>query len=154
MAKKKAKRTVRRPRRRMSGRVGDNMEAAILGIAGGIGANIIVTKLFPTMQNTLKAGGVAVLGMLLPNVIKGKIGEGIGNGLVVGAGIQLAKGFGIISGMDDSVFAGTGHNPLSLISGGVMAEKRNMPVLNGFNDGQTAGSYTKDSSLYAAANGM
>jgi len=142
----KRKKTARRSsprRRRMSGVAGDGFETALLSVGGAVAGTLLMQKLFPTMKGELKAGIVGVGGFLLPQFVKGKIGAGLGSGMVVAAGLSILKELNVIAGLDGGVFAGTGNGSLSLISGSNVnrlpfGESRNISVMAGMTNERAA----------------
>jgi len=80
----------------------------ILGVAAGAVAAGFLNKLIPDTINTkLVAGGKIALGVALPMFVKsGKmkgIMAGVGSGMIAVGAVDLMRGFGILSGADDTM---------------------------------------------------
>jgi len=134
--RKKRKVSRRRSSRRMGAVKGQLMD--IVGLAAGAAAGTIVaTKLFPNMNEKLKHAGVIAIGaFLMPKVLKGAMGQNLGNGMIAAGSIGLLKNFNVIGAVSDMlevpVMVGAVEDNLSLISGtdSVMAGD-NLAVLAG-----------------------
>lgn len=121
---KRGRKTGRRTKRR--GRVGKialpKQEQVMTGL-GAIGGLVVVSmindrlsKMTTPPDPKLVAFGEVVLGFVVPQFIKNPLVTGIGYGMVGAAGLNLAKDFGMISG-------------LPIVSG-----YTDMKVINGLND--------------------
>ena len=134
--RKKRKVSRRRSSRKMGAVKGQLMD--IVGLAAGAAAGTIVaTKLFPNMNEKLKHAGVIAIGaFLMPKVLKGAIGQNLGNGMIAAGSIGLLKNFNVIGAVSDMlevpVMVGAVEDNISLISGtdSVMAGD-NLAVLAG-----------------------
>lgn len=119
--RKKRKVSRRRSSRRMGAVKGQLMD--IVGLAAGAAAGTIVaTKLFPNMNEKLKHAGVIAIGaFLMPKVIKGAMGQNLGNGMIAAGSIGLLKNFNVIGAVSDMlevpVMVGQVEDNISLISG-------------------------------------
>ena len=126
-----------RRRRRVSGVFGKGDMMTALGlIAGGIAAreaSNIVSKMFPgTSLQTIAIGQIGV-GFLAPHFIKNSFVKSMGDGMKVIGGTQLAVGFGIISGVPQTM-------PLRIAGKGdrrAVAGKGDMHVVSGKGDMNT-----------------
>lgn len=126
-----------RRRRRVSGVFGKGDMMTALGlIAGGIAAreaSNIVVKMFPGTSLTTIAVGQIAVGFLAPTFIKNSFVKSMGDGFKVMGGTQLAVGFGIISGVPQTM-------PLRIAGKGDMravAGKGDMHVVSGKGDMNT-----------------
>lgn len=80
----------------------------ILGVAAGAVAAGFLNKVIPeTVDTKIVAGGKIALGVALPMFVKsGKlkgIMAGVGAGMIAVGSVDLLKGFGILSGADDTM---------------------------------------------------
>lgn len=117
----------KRRRRSMSGVAGSkNVLMTVAGIAGGaIAARLIgnyAGKMGGGLNPKIVAAGQVALGVFFPKLVKGKLGQDLGAGMVGVGGLSLAQSFGIISGigqMDDEEMEITvsGTDMLSPING-------------------------------------
>jgi hypothetical protein len=112
----------RRSSRRRIGAIGKTDFTSIIGVVAGAAAgSLVAQKLLPTMDERIKNAGVIAIGaLLMPRVIKGSLGAGLGYGMIASGGIGLLKNFNVISGMEDTLeipVAISGDDELSVISG-------------------------------------
>ena len=113
MAKRKKGRSKSRGRR-MSG-VGNQLTGAVAVIAGAAAGRLVSQRVFPNLNPNLKAAGIIALGaFVMPKIVKGSMGQGLGDGMVAAGGLGLLSNFGVISGDDNTVMAGDG---LSVLAG-------------------------------------
>jgi len=80
----------------------------ILGVAAGAVAAGFLNKVIPaTIDSKIVAGGKIALGVALPMFVKsGKlkgIMSGVGAGMIAVGAVDLLRGFGVLSGADDSM---------------------------------------------------
>jgi len=116
----------KRRRRSMSGVAGSkNVLMTVAGIAGGaIAARLIgnyAGKMGGGLNPKIVAAGQVALGVFFPKLVKGKLGQDLGAGMVGVGGLSLAQSFGIISGIgqmeDDMEITVSGTDMLSPIAG-------------------------------------
>lgn len=89
----------RRSSRRRMGAIGKaGMGTALYTIAGAIAAQA-VTKYVPIGNDKIKAAIPFALGMFLPKLIKGSVGQGLGTGMVAVGGLKLIQSFGVLNGL-------------------------------------------------------
>lgn len=98
MAKKRhhKKRSHKRRRSHM-GAVSSNLTTVLSMVAGAVAGRVLQSKLESKVNPKILAGGQIVAGMFIPKVVKGKIGAGIGSGMIVNGGVTLLNQFGVIS---------------------------------------------------------
>lgn len=102
----KRKKTTTRRRRRVSGIGSINLGGVAMTVLGlGVGAiaarelNTILVKQFPTLSPEIVGLAQIGIGVVLPMVVKSKLGTDIGNGMVA-FGVQVeAVNLGLISGI-------------------------------------------------------
>lgn len=132
MAKRKhtTKRRTHR-RKRMSG-IGDSLEMVLFAGIGAIGTRVLSQKILPTLNPEVKAIGFVAVGILLPKMVKGTIGNGIGIGMASEAFVELGQAMNFISGAP-LVMAGNNNGNLSLIAAPYnnMLENQPMSVIAG-----------------------
>ena len=122
MARKK-KRSSRKRSRRMGATKATGQLMNIAGIAiGAVTAKIVTTKLFPNMDEKIKNAGVVALGaFLFPRLVKGAMGQNIGNGMIATGAVGLLQNFKVIQGVNDylsvPVTMGEIDDNISVISG-------------------------------------
>jgi hypothetical protein len=121
MARRKKRKVSRRRSRKMGAAKGQIMD--IVGIAAGAAAATILTsKLLPNLDSKIKNAAVVGIGaFLMPKVLKGAMGQNLGNGMIAAGSIGLLKDFAVISGINDymdvPVMVGAVDDNISLISG-------------------------------------
>jgi hypothetical protein len=99
MRRKKSSSKRRSPRRRRMGAIsGAGMGSALYTIAGAVAAQA-VTKFVPIANDKIKAAVPVALGLFLPKLIKGSVGQGLGTGMVAVGGLKLIQSFGVLSGL-------------------------------------------------------
>lgn len=98
MAKKRhtKKRHHRRKRSHM-GATASNLTTVLSMVAGAVAGRVLQTKLQDKVNPKILAGGQIVAGLFLPKFVKGKIGAGVGSGMIVNGGVTLLNQFGVIS---------------------------------------------------------
>ena len=98
MAKRRhhKKRTHRRKRSHM-GATSSNLTTVLSMVAGAVAGRVLQTKLQDKVNPKILAGGQIIAGMFLPKFVKGKIGAGVGSGMVVNGGVTLLNQFGAIA---------------------------------------------------------
>jgi hypothetical protein len=79
----------------------------ILGVAAGAVAAGMADKFIPeSIDKRISAAGKIAIGVLLPNMVKsGKMKNalaGVGSGFIAVGAVDLLKGFGVLSGANDS----------------------------------------------------
>lgn len=121
MARRKKRKTSRRRSRRM-GAVKSQLMDAVTLTAGAVAGTIVASKLFPNIDEKIK--NVAVIGIgafLMPKVLKGAIGQNLGNGMIAAGGLGLLKSFNVIGAISDimevPVNIGAVEDNISLING-------------------------------------
>jgi len=99
--RKPAKKTTRRKGSRVSGLVSkDLFEKAAGAIAGYVGARMLTAKVLPNLDAKIKGAATAAVGLLLiPKVLKNKLGEGMALGFAVAGGETLLQSTGLIAGI-------------------------------------------------------
>jgi hypothetical protein len=121
MARRKKRKVSRRRSRRMGAAKGQIMD--IVGIAGGAAiATILTSKLLPNLDSKIKNAAVIGVGaFLMPRVLKGAMGQNLGNGMIAAGSIGLLKEFNVIGAINDvmdvPVMVGAIDDNISLISG-------------------------------------
>lgn len=121
--RKKRKASYRRRSRKMGAAAVKNKAMDIVGIAAGAAiASIVTSKLFPNMNEKIKNAAVIGLGaFLMPRVLKGAMGENLGNGMIAAGSIGLLKNFNVLGRITDvmevPVTFGAVEDNISLISG-------------------------------------
>ena len=121
MARRKKRKVSRRRSRRMGAAKSQIMD--IVGLAAGAAAGTIVaSKLFPNIDEKIKNAGVIAIGaFLMPKVLKGAMGQNLGNGMIAAGSIGLLKSFNVIGAVSDvldvPVMVGAVEDNISLISG-------------------------------------
>jgi hypothetical protein len=109
MARKKTRGTKTGRRSRRGGRVGKialpKQEQVMTGL-GAIGGLVVVSmindrlsKMTTPPDPKLVAFGEVVLGFVVPQFVKNPLVTGIGYGMIGAAGLNLAKDFGMITGL-------------------------------------------------------
>ena len=124
MARRRKKAAPRR-RRRSVGAMGKggNVIATVAGIAGGaIAARFVgnfAGKLGGGLNPKIVSAGQIALGVFFPKLIKGKLGQDLGAGMVAMGGYSLAQNFGVISGIgaDEMEVTLSGTDMLAPING-------------------------------------
>lgn len=127
MAKRrKAKKSSYRRRRRMSG-IGKLNVAGIgtqvLGIAAGAaGAAILAKNVFPTMNAKVKAAIQIGAGIALPAfLLKNKMGEALGSGMIAVGAVNILQSMNVISGIGEDALllpVSMAGDDLSVVAGG------------------------------------
>ena len=119
----------------------------ILGVvAGAVGAGYLDKVIPSSIDKKISSIGKIAIGVILPNLSKsGKMKNilaGVGSGMVAVGSIDMLKGFGVLSGMDDEellevtlngdqdVLAGE-EGPLSVVNGGESVLADDLSVING-----------------------
>lgn len=108
-AKRKAaprKNTAKRRPRRVSG-IGklniSSLAMDVAGIAGGVFLGREVSNMgktmFPTLSPTMMAVAQMAIGVVVPMVIKSKIGQDVGNGVIAVGALGLLQSTGMIAGV-------------------------------------------------------
>jgi len=124
MARRRKRSAAPKRRRRSVGAVASskNVLMTVAGIAGGaIAARLIGNYAGKMVSNPkiISAGQVA-LGVFFPKLVKGKLGQDLGAGMVAVGGLSLAQSFNVISGIgsyEDMEVTVSGTDMLSPISG-------------------------------------
>lgn len=134
--KRKMKRTKRSGRslRSSGGMLGKiDFTSTLATAVGGIAAKF-VDKIVPTtVDPKVLAGGKIALGLFLPNLVKDAKSkamlQGVGAGMIAIGSVDLLKGFGVLSGInDDELLAVSleGIDDLPVVNG-----TDDLPVVNG-----------------------
>ena len=90
MAKKKRKATSRR--RVGAVRKSGGIMPAVQILAGALAARVVTNTTGGIIRNDMIRSAVpAVIGVLLPRFVKGPVGQNIGSGMIVGAGLNLVS---------------------------------------------------------------
>lgn len=94
-------------KRRKSSMMGAIDMMNILGVAAGAVAAGMADKFIPeSIDKRISAAGKIAIGVLLPNMVKsGKMKNalaGVGSGFIAVGAVDLLKGFGVLSGANDS----------------------------------------------------
>lgn len=132
MARRKKRSTRRRYGRRVSGIGRVNFNAVLMQVAGTAGgallANFLNKSIGANLDPKLVAAGEILIGALvIPQAIKGDIGQGVGSGMLAVGTIKLLQGFGVITGIDqpggsvfwsDKQLEAVSGNEMALVSGG------------------------------------
>lgn len=139
-----------RRRRRVSGVFGKGDMMTALGlIAGGIAAreaSNIVSKMFPGTSLTTIAVGQIGVGFLAPHFIKNSFVKSMGDGMKVIGGTQLAVGFGIISGVPQTMpLRIAGKGAMKVING-----KGDLSAVNGKGDLSTVNGASKSNRAFGS----
>jgi hypothetical protein len=139
MARRK-KSSRRRSSRRRMGAVGKANITAALSIVAGAVIGKKVAQMIPFGNDTVKNAAVAAIGVVFPNIVKGDIGKGLGNGMIAAGGAGLIGNLvPALGAMDDTmtfpVTVGEVPDNISVISGAddVMAGD-NLSVLAGMSE--------------------
>ena len=100
MRRRKSHSKKRSPRRRRGmGAIGKaSMGTALYTIAGAAAA-AAVTKFVPIANDKIKAAVPLALGLFLPKMIKGNVGQGLANGMIAVGGLKLVQSFGVLNGV-------------------------------------------------------
>lgn len=102
MAKKgkAAKRRTTTRRRRSVGAINKSLLAKAAGAIGGyVAAEMLTSKVAPTMDAKIKGAAVIAIGLFgVPMLLKNEMGEGLALGFAVSGGHTILKGMNIISG--------------------------------------------------------
>jgi hypothetical protein len=90
-----------RRRRKMSGigAVGSMAMNVAYTIAGGVAAQAVTKYLPATLDDKVKAAIPLAVGLFLPKVLKGNVGQGLANGMIAVGGIKLVQSFGVLNGI-------------------------------------------------------
>jgi hypothetical protein len=80
------------------GAVGSMAMNVAYTIAGGVAAQL-VTKYVPLKDEKIKAAIPLAVGLFLPKVLKGDVGQGLANGMIAVGGIKLVQSFGVLNGI-------------------------------------------------------
>ncbi len=90
-----------RRRRKMSGigAVGSMAMNVVYTIAGGVAAQAVTKYLPDTLDAKIKAAVPLAVGLFLPKVLKGNVGQGLANGMIAVGGIKLVQSFGVLNGI-------------------------------------------------------
>jgi len=90
-----------RRRRKMSGigAVGSMAMNVAYTIAGGVAAQAVTKYLPATLNDKVKAAIPLAVGLFLPKVVKGDVGQGLANGMIAVGGIKLVQSFGVLNGI-------------------------------------------------------
>jgi hypothetical protein len=98
------RRTTRR--RRVSGIGKVNLNSLVMDVAGLVGGAVIarvgatmVLKQWPTASQMAIGAGQIAAGVLIPNLLKSKLGQDIGNGMIAFGGQVVLVNLGVISGV-------------------------------------------------------
>jgi hypothetical protein len=133
MARRKKRKATSRRRSRRMGAVKNQLMDAVTLTAGAVAGTIVASKLFPNIDEKIKNAAVIGIGaFLMPKVLKGAIGQNLGNGMIAAGGLGLLKSFNVIGAVSDMlevpVQIGAVEDNISLISGtdSVMAGDRVM----------------------------
>lgn len=112
-----AKRPTTRRRRRVSGIGKVNLNSVAMDVAGLVAGSVIarvgasmILKQWPSASQMMIGAGQIAAGILLPTVLKSKIGQDIGNGMVSFGGQVVLVNLGVISGIGE---VGAGGNTMS-----------------------------------------
>lgn len=124
MARRRKRASVKRRRRSVGamGRTGSVL-ATVAGIAGGaIAARFIgnwAGKMGGGVNPKLVSAGQVALGVFFPKIVKGKLGQDLGAGMVAVGGLSLAQNFNVISGIggDEMEVTLSGTDQLAPING-------------------------------------
>ena len=94
------KKSAPRRRRKLSGvgALGSTAMSVAYTIAGGVAAQL-VTKYVPLANEKIKAAIPVALGLFLPKLVKGDVGQGLANGMIAVGGIKLIQSFGVLNGI-------------------------------------------------------
>lgn len=139
MAKSKRKSahktTHRRHSRRISGLMNkDLFEKAAGAVVGFVGARMLSDKVLPTLDAKIKGAATIGIGLLVvPQVLKNKLGEGLALGFAVAGGEQILKSTGMIAGMSADYLP---YRSVPQISGAGISE-----TVGGQGISETVGSY-------------
>lgn len=100
MRRRKSSSKRRSPRRRRGmGAIGKaGMGSALYTIAGAAAA-AAVTKFVPIANDKIKAAVPLALGLFMPKLIKGNVGQGLGAGMIAVGGLKLVQSFGVLNGV-------------------------------------------------------
>lgn len=102
--RKKHRKVAHRRRRKMGATNSDLLEMMIGGVAGSVGAEMLINS--PTMLASIppetKAIVLGGVSYFLPQMIKGPMGVGLAVGIAGSAGLNVLRDMGIVTG----VFAG------------------------------------------------
>lgn len=120
------RKTTTRRRRRVGGIGKMDMQGMLMTVVGlGAGAiaarelSNVALKMFSTLSPAMIGAGQIGVGLILPMLVKSKIGQDIGNGMVA-FGVQVeAVSFGFISGLPGTTrsYRVSGTSNLRVISG-------------------------------------
>lgn len=120
--RKKRKVSRRRSSRRMGAVKGQMME--IVGIAAGAAAAgfLSTDKILPNINGKIKSAAIIGIGaFLMPKVLKGAMGQALGNGMIAVGSVNLLKEFNVLGAIGDymnvPVEIGAIEDNLSVISG-------------------------------------
>jgi hypothetical protein len=80
------------------GAVGSMAMNVAYTIAGGVAAQL-VTKYVPLSNEKIKAAIPLAVGLFLPKIVKGDVGQGLANGMIAVGGIKLVQSFGVLNGI-------------------------------------------------------
>lgn len=105
MARKRSYKKKSRSRRRKMGGMGSGVIMEIVGItAGAAMGRIVSSKLFPSMNPSLKSAAVMGIGaFLMPKLIKGSMGANLGAGMIASGGLGVLQGTGVLGAIDDAM---------------------------------------------------
>ena len=103
MARKKThKKPVQHRRRRRMGGIGavkGSAMTAVYAVAGAAAAQLLGKVLPSTLDSRITAAAPVVIGLFLPKVIKGPVGQGLATGMIAVGGLKLVQSFGVLNGI-------------------------------------------------------
>lgn len=132
--RKKRSAPSRRRKSRKMGAIDKSFFMDALGLVAGAAAARVLTssgKILPNIDPKIKSAGVVAIGAFFPKLVKGSLGQSIGNGMVAAGGLGLLQSTGVLGAMDNameipvsvmagddlSVIAGYSEDNLSVIAG-------------------------------------
>ena len=118
----------RRRKHSMSG-VGGEITNTLSMVVGAVAGRYLynkLTTLTKPIDGKIVSGGEIVVGYFLPKLIKNKMMQGVGNGMLVSGAVNMLAATGVIAGIDNlmgydnySVDYVSGTDNLTAIAGGV-----------------------------------